>query len=110
MKRRLCSSCVYRGAPIQVEGDRDTWSATVWLPDGGTMRSSGHQRYADALNAARNIADEAALERIYRAAQGQSRWERRQHRALVLNRWKAASVAIASIAYACWWLAQMVNR
>lgn len=110
MKRLLTTSCVHRGAPIQVQGDRDAWSATVWLPDGGTVRSSGHQRYADAMGAARRIADEALLERAYRAAQGLSRWERRQHRARVLGRIQAFAVAIASIAYAWWWLAQMVNR
>src|SRR5690606_35728722 len=108
--RTLSTSCVYRGAPIQVQGDRDTWSATVWLPDGGTIRSAGHQRFADALNAARRIADEALLERAHRAAQGLSRWEARQRRILVLARWQAAAVAVASIAYAWWWLAQMVNR
>lgn len=110
MRRTLSTSCVYRGAPIQVQGDRDAWSATVWLPDGGTIRSSGHQRYADAMGAARRIADEALLERAYRAAQGLSRWERRQHRALVLNRWKALAVALASIAYGWWWISEIASR
>lgn len=109
MRRRLATSCVHRGAPIQIEGDRDTWSATVWLPDGGTIRSAGHQRFADALNAARRIADEALLERAYRAAQGLSRWEARQRRILVRNRWTALAVAIASVAYAWWWMTQMVH-
>ncbi len=98
MRRRLATSCVYRGAPIQVEGDRDTWSATVWLPDGGTVRSSGHQRYADAMGAARRIADEALLERAYRAAQGQSRWERRERNA---NRLRAAW-ALVLTAFIVW--------
>lgn len=109
MKRILSTSCIYRGAPIQIQGDRDAWSATVWLPDGGTIRSAGHQRYADAMSAARRIADEALLERAYRAAQGLSRWERRQRRTLIRDRWTALAVAIASIAYAAWWLSEIAR-
>lgn len=110
MKRRLSTSCVHRGAPIEIQGDRDTWNATVWLPSGGTLRSSGHQRFADAIEAARKLADEAAIDCAYRLAAGRSAWERRERRALVIARWKGLAVILASIAYACWWLSEVVAR
>lgn len=92
--------CVVRGLPLVVSGSDGRWSASVHTQD-GWLESDGHSRYADAMAEGIRLAEDHLLQRAYRLADRESRWERRQRRALVRDRWIAAAV-LASICIYVW--------